>query len=149
GLILSGVSGENTTKEVFEGLLPFLGSKIIVLGGIFGLFAVSTSFLVLANYLKNTLIFDYRFPYLSAFFLIAFLPLVLFLAGLREFITVIAFVGTFVGLIEGIVITLIYKRIKKLGQRTPEYSLKIPRFLIYFIILVLVLGTISQIIYYF
>ena len=82
-------------------------------------------------------------------FLASFLPLGLFLAGIREFIAVIAFVGTFVGLIEGIVIALIYKKVKKIGERIPEYSLKIPNFLIYLTILILILGTLSQIIYYF
>ena len=149
GLIISGVTGPQTTGEPFTGLLPFLGKKIIVLGGIFGLLAVSTSFLILANYLKNTFLLDYHLPYFPSFFLASFLPLGLFLAGIREFIAVIAFVGTFVGLIEGIVIALIYKKVKKIGERIPEYSLKIPNFLIYLTILILILGTLSQIIYYF
>ena len=149
GLVISGVTGLQTTKEPFLGLLPFLGRKIIILGGIFGLFAVSTSFLILANYLKNTFFLDYRLPYFLSFFLATFLPLSLFLAGIREFIIVIAFVGTFVGLIEGIVISLIYRRAKKIGKRIPEYSLKIPNFLIYLTIIILIFGTLSQIIYYF
>jgi len=149
GLIVSGVTGSQTTKEPFSGLLPFLGNKIIVLGGIFGLLAVSTSFLVLANYLKNTLFLDYHLPYLLSFLLAVFLPLSLFLAGIREFIPVIAFVGTFVGLIEGVVISLIYKKAKKIKERTPAYILKVPDFLIYLTIVILILGTLSQIIYYF
>ena len=149
GLIISGVTGSQTTKEPFEALLPFLGRKIIILGGIFGLLAVSTSFLILANYLKNTLRFDYHLPYFLSFFLAVFLPQILFLIGIREFITIIAFVGTFIGLIEGIMIILIYKRAKKIGERVPEYSLKIPNILIQTAVIILILGTFSQIIYYF
>jgi len=148
GLVVSGVSGENTTQEAFQGLLPFLGAKIIILGGIFGLLAVTTSFLILANYLKNTLFLDYHFPYALSFFLASISPIILFVIGIREFIEVIAFVGAFVGLIEGTTIILAYKRAKKLKERTPEYSLKVPNFLIYLIIVILASGAVSQIIYY-
>ena len=149
GLIISGVTGFQTTKEPFLGLLPFLGRKIIVLGGIFGLLAVSTSFLILANYLKNTLFLDYKMNYFIAFLVACFFPLILFLIGIRGFITIIAFVGTFVGLIEGMIITLCYQKAKKIGEKTPEYSLKIPNFLIYLTVVILIFGTLSQIIYYF
>ncbi len=149
GLFINGLTGQNTTQEAFEGLIPILGQKIIILGGLFGLFAISTSFLILGNYLKNTLIFDYRFPYLLAFLIAVFSPLLLFLSGIREFIWVIAFVGTFIGLIEGTMIILIYKKAQKQGERKPEYSLKIPQYLIYLMIAILFFGAIAQTIYHF
>lgn len=148
GLILSGVSGPNTTKEVFQGLSCYLGNKIIILGGIFGLFAVATSFLILANYLKNTLVFDYKVPYLLSFFIACFIPLFLYLLGVREFIKVVAFVGGFVGLIDGTLICLVYKKAKKKGERKPEYSLKLPNIFVYITIAVLVVGALTQLIYY-
>lgn len=149
GLIISGVTGQNTTQEAFQGLIPVLGQKIMILGGLFGLFAVSTSFLILGNYLKNTLRFDYNFPYFISFLIACFSPLILFSLGIREFIWVIAFVGTFVGLIEGTVISLVYKKAKKAGERTPEYSLKIPSPLIYLTIAILILGTVSHLLGFF
>lgn len=145
GLIISGVTGKATTPEAFQGLLPFLGKKILIFGGTFGVLAVATSFLVLANYLKNTLIFDYSFPYILAFFLACFFPLFLFLVGIREFIKVIAFVGTLVGLIEGIVISLLFQKAKKIGERDPEYKIEIPSILIYLIIGILIFGAVGQI----
>lgn len=148
GLVVSGVSGPATSREAFQGLSSFLGRKIIVLGGIFGLLAIATSFLVLANYLKNTLIFDYRLPHIPAFLLASLLPIALFLAGARNFLEVVALVGAFVGLIEGTTISLIFQKAKKLGEKKPAFDLKVPRFLIYFIIAVLALGALSQIVYY-
>jgi tyrosine-specific transport protein len=149
GLFINGLTGQNTTQEALEGLIPILGQKIMILGGIFGFFVISTSFLILANYLKNTLIFDYRFPFLLAFVLAVFSPLVLFLIGIKEFIWIIAFVGTFMGLIDGIAIILIYKKAKKQGDKIPEYSLRIPQYLPYLIMIVLTFGAIIQAIYYF
>ena len=149
GMIISGVTGRNTTPEAFRGLVGILGTKIMILGGIFGLLAVSTSFLILASYLKNALIFDYNFSYFPAFLVACFSPLILFLIGIREFIFVVAVVGSLVGLLEGIVITFIYKKAKKLGDRSPEYSLRIPNFLIYLTIIILFLGTITHFFQYF
>lgn len=149
GMIISGVTGRNTTPEAFRGLVGILGTKIMILGGIFGLLAVSTSFLILASYLKNALIFDYNFSYFPAFLVACFSPLILFLMGIREFISVVAVVGSLVGLLEGIVITFIYKKAKKLGDRTPEYSLRIPISLIYLTIIILSLGTITHFLQYF
>jgi len=144
-----GVSGENTSPEVLSGLVPFLGKKIIILGALFGVITLADSFLIIGLYLRNTLIYDYNFPKILAFLISSGLPLFLFLIGFRKFIEVIGFVGTVIGGIEGIVIILIFSKIKKLGDREPEYSLKIPSILIYFLIIVFVLGAISQIFYYF
>lgn len=143
-----GVSGKDTSPEVFSGLLPFLGEKIVILGSIFGLIVVATSFLVLANYLKNSLIYDYFFPKILAKILTLVLPLILFLIGFRNFIETIGFVGTFLGTIEGIVIVLLFQRAKKLGDKKPEYSLQIPSLLLYFLIIVFLFGVLSQIIYF-
>ena len=150
------MTGPLTTEEAFEGLLPFLGRKVLILGAIFGLLSVAGSFLILGNHLKNTLIYDYHFPSLSAFFLAACLPLFLFLMGLRQFALVIGVVGTFVGLIEGSAIALIYKAAKQKRKFKEPSSLgpgkkisKLSVFLVYFIIAVLVLGALSQIVYYF
>ena len=84
-----------------------------------------------------------------AFLIACFSPLILFLTGIRQFIWVIAVVGTFVGLIEGTVITSIYKKTKRRGERTPEYSLKVPRFLLYLTIAILFSGAALQTFYYF
>jgi len=144
-LIVVGVSGKATTPEALQGLLPFLGQKIIILGALFGLFAAATSFLILGNCLKNTLFYDYKIPKFSAAFIACGAPLLLFLIGFRSFIETIGFVGTLVGAVEGIAIILIFKKAKVLGDRKPEYSLKIPSVLLYFLIIIFIFGAISQV----
>lgn len=144
-LAVIGVSGKNTTPEVFQGLLPYLGQKIIIFGALFGIFAIVTSFLILGNYFKNTLFYDYKVPRQISASIACGLPLILFLIGFREFIEVSGFVGTIIGVIEGGVIVLIFKKAKFLGDRYPEYSLKIPSILLYFLIAIFILGAASQV----
>lgn len=144
-LAVIGVSGKNTTPEVFQGLLPYLGQKIIIFGALFGIFAIVTSFLILGNYFKNTLFYDYKIPKWISASIACGLPLILFLIGFRGFIETIGFVGTIIGAIEGVVIILIFKNIKKLSDRIPEYSLKIPSILLYFLMAIFILGAASQV----
>ena len=63
GVIISGVTGQNTSTNAFQNLAPILGQSIIFLGALFGLLCVATSFLILTNYLKNTLMLDYHFAF--------------------------------------------------------------------------------------
>jgi len=147
-LAVVGVSGKDTSPEALSGLVPFLGQKVIILGALFGVITLADSFLIICLYLKNTLIYDYNFPKILASLISSGLPLILFLIGFRSFIEVIGFVGTILGMIEGIVILLIFTKVKKLGDREPEYSLRVSPFLIYSLGIIFILGAISQIFYY-
>jgi len=147
-LSVIGVSGEKTSQDALSGLSQFLGKKIVILFALIGVITLADSFLIIDLYFRNTLIYDYHSPKIFASFLATFLPLFFFLIGFRQFIPVISFIGTILSMIEGIVILLIFSKIKKLGDREPEYSLKIPKFLLYILGTIFILGAISQIFYH-
>ncbi len=81
-LFVVGVSGAATSQDALTGLIPFLGQKVAVLGAVFGLVAIASSFLVLGNYLKNSFRYDYHLPYGAAAALTIFPPILLFMIGL-------------------------------------------------------------------
>lgn len=139
-----GVAGTNTSEDALSGLIPFLGRDIIVLGALFGLIAVAASFLVLGNYLKNSLKYDYKTSVPFAIAAATLFPLFLFLLGFREFISVIGIVGIVVGVIEGIVIILLFQKAKTAGDRKPEYELRIPRLVLYVLGILLLGGAIGS-----
>ncbi len=147
GLLISGVVGPLVGEEPFSGLAPFLGSEIVILGGVFGLLAVGSSFLVLTNHLKNLFKLDYDLPYFVSFLLAIFPPLILFLIGIRSFISVIGVIGTFMGLVEGVAIVLLFKKAKKQGTQKPAYQFKVSNLLLYFIIAILILGVLARLIH--
>lgn len=143
-LTVIGVSGKETSQETLQGLLPFLGPRIIFFGALAAVITLADSFLAIGLYLRNTLVYDYKFSKITASIFTCSLPLILFLLGFRSFIETIGFVGLIVGTVEGIIIIAIFKKAKKLGDREPEYTIKPPSFLLWFLILILVLGAISQ-----
>ncbi|MCP6726885.1 MAG: amino acid permease [Patescibacteria group bacterium] len=138
--VVVGVSGVNTSEDALSGLVPFLGERVVALGALLGLIAVSASFLVLGNYLKNSMRYDFNIPYLFSAGVAVVVPISLFLLGFREFISVLSIAGIAIGVIEGIIIILIFKRAKKIGKRDPEYVINLPGLLLYPLIVILALG---------
>lgn len=146
-LVLIGVTGKNTTQDALSGLTPFLGNKVIFFGALAGLITLADSFLVLGLYLRNTFIYDFKLSNNLSALIVCGMPLILFLAGFRSFIAALGFTGTIIGVVEGILVILIFKRAKTLGDRQPEYDLKVSPLVLYFVAAVLVLGALTQIFY--
>lgn len=142
--VILGISGKETSVDVFGGLIPFLGPEIIFFGALAATITVADSFLVVALYLRNSLIHDQKFPKILANSFVGFLPLILFLLGFRSFIGVIGTLGTIIGVIEGIIIILLFKKAKELGDHQPEYTIKVPKFLLSVFMLILILGAVLQ-----
>lgn len=147
GLAVLGVSGKGTSQEAFLGLVPYLGKGIMVLAGVFGLLAVATSFITISNYLKNTLVFDFKIPKLGAFFLAVGMPLVLFLLGIRSFITLISALGSIIGFIEGSSIVIIWLKSRKIGDKQPEYKVNLSKKMAYLVVALLLAGGLTQFFY--
>ncbi len=129
-----GISGGVTTPDAISGLYEFLGGKIIFLGSLFGILAVSTSFLMLGSAFLDMFHLDYKVTRRWAWFLVVSPPLVLFLGGLRTFIDIISLAGSVAIGLEGIVLTFVYIKSKSKGDRVPEYSLEFPKFIYYLLI---------------
>jgi len=146
-LVVVGTTGKGTTEDAISGLVPYLGQNIIVLGAIFGFLAVITSFLMLGLNLRKMFQLDYKLNKLLAWTLACFVPLIVFLAGFNDFIVVIGLIGAVAGGFEGIMTTLIYIKAKRMGDRQPEYSLKLNKIFVFGMILLFALGIIYQFVY--
>ena len=143
--IVVGVSGQNTSPNVLDGLVPFLGQNIVIAVSLFGLVALASSFLILGNYLKNSLRYDFKLPYLVSAGIAVFIPFLVYFAGIRDVILVMGILGAVLGAVEGIIIILIFKKAKSKGRRTPEYNLRFPKILLLAMVFILVLGAAAEI----
>jgi len=134
--LILGITGAQTTESALTGLRNVLGNGIVSLALLFGLLTTFTSFITLGLTLKNVFQYDLKMKKNSAWLITCFIPLALFLIGIKNFIPVIAFVGGVMLGIDGILILLMYRKIK------PKQILVYPLFLI------LLGGIIYEIIYF-
>lgn len=139
-----GVNGINTMPDALSGLAERFGDFIYLIGGFFGILVISSSLLVLGDYLKNSLKYDYRVSGFFSALIAATIPLLLFLVGFREFIFAIAFIGVLLGAVEGVIITLIFQKSKKMITKIPEYSISTPRLLPFTLIGVFLAGAMIE-----
>ena len=111
-ITILGITGKSTTPSALSGLKTFLGDNFSVLVFLFGLITTFTSYISLGLTLKKILIYDLKVKKVLSIFIIAFVPLILFLSGIKNFIEVISFLGAIILGIDGILILLIYKKIE-------------------------------------
>lgn len=146
--LVAGASGRKTSEESFTGLVPLLGTKIVFWGAFSGALTLIDSFLIIGLYLINTFIYDFKINRYLAFSLVCAAPLVLFFCGFTNFIGTIGLVGSILGATEAVMIVLIFKKAKIKGDRIPEYSLKIPDFMLYFLVSIFLLAALIELIYF-
>lgn len=107
-LVVVGVSGSRVSPDAIAGLLPVAGRMIVVLGNVIGLLAVTTSFLALNSSFQAFLMFDLAVPRRLAWIGGSFLPLILFILGFQNFISIISAVGATTVAIDGGIIIAMY-----------------------------------------
>jgi tyrosine-specific transport protein len=146
-LVVVGVTGPNTTEDAISGLVSHLGQGIIILGAVFGFLAVITSFLMLGLNLRKMFQLDYKLNKFLAWVLACFVPLAAFLLGFKDFILLIGLIGAVAGGLEGITIIWIYVRAKKMGDRRPEYSLRLNKIFVFGLIFLFAIGIIYHFVY--
>jgi len=130
--IIFGTCGINTSKEAIFGFSQILGNSIVGLGFIFGIIACFTSFLTLGLALKKVFWYDFGLSKNLSWVIACFLPLFLFLIGMREFIDVIGVTGAFAIGGEGIIIVFLYKAFleKKFSKKINPLLYLLPTFFI-------------------
>ena len=133
-LMIVGMSGSRTSPEAIIGLQSVLGTWVVWAGSLLGFMTSTTIFLSMSSSFKEALTEDFGFKK-PIYFLVFVLPaLIFFLSGAASFIQVIGLVGGVAGSIDMILLLLMYIRAKEHGQRVPEYSLRIPSWLLYFLL---------------
>ncbi|MBU0929490.1 MAG: hypothetical protein KJ623_00265 [Nanoarchaeota archaeon] len=147
-LIIVGVTGVNTTEIGTIGLGDYLGSTALVLGNLFAIFAMFTSFLALGLAMKETYKFDFKLSEDLSFFLAMLIPLGLFLIlrNVATFTKVLNFAGVFAGGLAGLLVLGMTFKAEKSKERKPEYSMTKSLLLKIFIALILIGGVIYNLI---
>lgn len=123
-LAVLGVTGINTTEIATIGLGTVIGRYMVVTGNLFAIIAMSTSFLALGLAINWVYRYDYKVSKNWAWVLTVFPPLIIALSGLTGFIQVIGISGAIAGGVDGLLIVMMHKRAKRLGEIKPAYEFK-------------------------
>jgi len=137
--LVTGISGADTSEESIAGLAKFLDSKIIILALLFGLLTTFTSFISIGLTLKKVFNYDLKIKKNLSWLITCFVPIVLFLLGFQNFIKVISFVGGITIGVDGILIILMYQKIKK-GKKIALLAAPL--------VSIFILGIVYQIMYF-
>jgi amino acid permease len=122
-ITIVGVTGAGTTEIATVGLGNVIGEHMVLLGNIFAIVTMATSFLTLGLALKQMYNFDYGINKHLSWGITVFIPLFIAVSGVATFIKAIGISGIIAGGVEGILIVLMIKRAKKFGNRKPEYKM--------------------------
>ncbi|MDP2910098.1 MAG: aromatic amino acid transport family protein [bacterium] len=114
-----GVSGTGVSKDAISGLLYFLGPGVLGLGFIFGVISCFTSYITLSLSFKKTLWYDLKLNKNISWAAASFVPLILFLFGIKRFIPVMNFTGAVSLGLESFVLIILYRAFlkKKFGLK--------------------------------
>jgi hypothetical protein len=152
--LILGISSEKVSQNSLSGLKEVLDqTPSIYLLLIFGILATFTSFVALSLNLKKIFWYDLKLNKNFAFFLTSFLALFLYFLGVKNFISVISFVGAVMLAINGIFILTIKikiqnSEIKEQKSKFENLKRKAEKILIFLLIFMLILGIFYEIFYF-
>ncbi len=143
-LSVVGVSGEHTSRDAISGLIGVLGKPIVFLGALLGFLAVATSYLIFADYIKNSFIYDFKWTPFISYLVVVLGPLVLYLSNFANIIKLMSFIGGLLGGLEGIMLVLIAEKAKKSSSVTPNYRVPLDKKIAAILIVALLVGALCQ-----
>jgi amino acid permease len=138
-VLVCGILGRETSEDAISGLERFFGKEISKILFLFGTITTFTSFVALGLTLQKIFWYDLKIKKNTALALAIFPPLIFYFFGFNRFLSVISLVGgVFLG-IDGILILLMYRKVK---------GSEIKSFFIYPLFLIFLFGIFYEIFYF-
>ena len=141
-----GALGDHVTPVAFDGLVPLLGEVFRVVVALIGSITILSIFMLIGVELRHIFQYDFSLKKYQAWALAVGMPFVLFLCGVREFITVVGFVGGIFGSTLGILYVWMYERMHARLSKDHHHCFHVPRWVSLLLVLVFLAGIFSEII---
>lgn len=143
-----GVMGIETTSIATIGLGQRIGAHIFLFGNVFAAIAMALAFLNVASSLRDSLRWDFGFSHLAGGVVACVLPFLIFMAGLREFITLIDVVGGVIISTELLFLLMIYWKVEHL-KRMKNAIVHHATWLVIVLLLAFSIGTVYSVLKFF
>jgi amino acid permease len=145
-ILVVGVTGGETTEIATVGLGQAIGRSMFYFANIFAMLAMTTSFLMLSMEAKDSLKWDFDFSHNLGSGLALGVPLVVFLAGVGQFIELMSVLGGVFVSMEMFLMIYVYWKAKKTGDIEPErYKLHFTALITGLAIIAFFVGAVSSI----
>ncbi|MFA5098964.1 MAG: aromatic amino acid transport family protein [Candidatus Paceibacterota bacterium] len=140
-----GLSG-TVSEDAVSGLVGVVGQLVLALVAVFALVSLWDSYVIVGMDVRNSLMFDLKFPKIIAGIMVIILPILFYFYGLREFLTLAGIIGGVFIAFEGIVICLMW--LKSLKTKTERVFLKkLSPVFAYVLVLVFIGGLVYELMY--
>lgn len=144
-LAVVGVTGSATTPSAFDGLTSMFGRTFAVAGSLLGSVVVLSIFSLVSVELQGVLRFDYKINQKIAWLLTVSVPVILLLLGFSQFIELISFLGAVLGGLMGIIVVIMYEKMRRAGFCPVHRCLNVPKVIVWLLIAVFAGGIIQTI----
>ena len=144
-MTILGISGNQTTEDALTGAGLILGDGVIFFALIFGVLSMVTSFFGVAQSVRETLWWDYKFNKHFAWAIAVFVPYILYVLGLKDLINVISFAGAIAGGLSAIMLILVFRKLEKQKGKLVLFKRKPSAMIIYFLISLFICGIIYEV----
>lgn len=122
-LAVLGATGRLTSEVATINLSQVINGQVAFWGNVFALLGMATSFLSFSVVLMEVFHFDYKMSKFNSWLAVISLPLVIFLLGARDFITVMGIAGSLTFGLTGIIIVLTFWVARRKGDKKPVFEL--------------------------
>jgi amino acid permease len=128
-LLVVSVTGESTTEQALEGLSGLAGPFVSIIGNLLGLAIVTGAFLAVGTSLTGTFVYDLQTRFVLAWGATVFIPLLIFLAGATNLVSVIGVTGGILAALMGVFLIIAYERARN-SHELAKNTLAIPQWLV-------------------
>jgi len=144
-LAVVGVTGDSTTPDAIIGLNHIIGNGITSIILLFALITIITSFIIVADTLKELYSWDYKISKNISWFLACAIPYFMYLFGLHNLTKTVSLTGAITGGLIGVILILLVFAVKKRGERESIIKNKISSQFAIIISLFFILGLIYEV----
>jgi len=148
-LVIVGITGVSTSPDTLVGLRVVLSDGVVIFALVLGLLSIITSFLVIAQSVREIFWWDFKLNKNTAWALACFIPFLLYLSGLRDLIKIISLAGAFTGGLIGLLYLWLLIEVKKKKEQTSIIKNRINKPIIILLSFLFIAGLIYEVYYFF
>lgn len=139
-LSIVGISGAKTSEDALSGIKMIIDNGVVSFALILGLFSMMTSFLGVAEALRETFLWDYKINKKLSWFLVVAVPYILYCLGFDKLIAVVGLSGAIAGGFSAIILIFAFMRMREQKHNLKMFKHVISDRFFYFIVFLFVSG---------